>query len=365
MSGREDGSIMKDKIKVLIVDDSALVRETLKKLFDQAPDIEVIDAVMDPLYAVKRIKQQRPDVITLDMQMPRMDGLTFLKKLMASYPVPVVVISSKAIKGGETAIKALELGAVDFITKPEQGIGREMEKLTDEIFHKVRAASQANIKEIKKRSREAKQKPKSDQETKYKTAPELITSTNKLICLGASTGGTVAIRKILQELPANLPGIITVIHMPSGFTKSFADTLDVSCDMKVKEAEDGEPVNDGVCYIAPGGYHLEINRQHGRYYIKLNEQAPINNLRPAIDKLFYSAAEYAAPNCMGGILTGMGKDGAQGLKKMRQAGAYTIAQDEKTSVVYGMPKQALTEGGVEQIYPLDQIPKAIVDYLND
>lgn len=356
---------MENKIKVLIVDDSALVRETLKKVFEKTTDIEVTDAVMDPLYAVKRIKEKRPDVITLDMQMPRMDGLTFLKKLMASYPLPVVVISSKAIKGGETALKALELGAVDFITKPQQGIGREMENLADEIVTTVRAASQANIREIQKRSRESKQNTDMNSTEKQSKTPELITSTNKLICMGASTGGTVAIRKILQNLPANLPGIVTVIHMPAGFTKSFADNLDASCAMRVKEARHNESVEDGTCYIAPGGYHTEIVKQKGRYYIKLNDQPPISNLRPAIDKLFYSAAEQAAPNCMGVILTGMGRDGALGLKKMKQAGAYTVAQDEKSSVVYGMPKQALTEGGVEQVYPLDQIPKAIVDYLND
>ena len=348
-------------IKVLIIDDSALVRNVLKKIFDKEPGIEVIGAVIDPIYAIKEIKKQRPDVITLDLQMPRMDGLTFLKKLMKVYPLPVVVVSAKAKKSSEVTLKALELGAFDFVTKPEVGIQDGINELAEQIIHQVKSAAKANIKELSKITR----KSQMEEQPKKEVPDTMLTSTDKIICLGASTGGTVAIKKILQPLPANLPGIIAVVHMPSGFTASFAKSLDSICSMRVKEAENREQIVSGVCYIAPGNYHLLLNKRGSNYYIELNQEPPVRTHRPSIDKAFYSLAEKASPNSLGIILTGMVDDGAKGMKEMYDNGCYTIAQDEETSVVFGMPKQAIKLGGVKKVLPLDQISGAIMNYVKE
>ncbi len=350
------------KLNVLIIDDSALVRGVLKKIFDKEPDIEVMGAVVDPIYAIKKIKEKKPDVITLDLQMPRMDGLTFLKKLMRAHPLPVVVVSAKAKKSSEVTLKALELGAFDFVTKPEVGVEEGINDLASQIVHKVRSAAKANITELSKRTRKEQMGEKASKEIPETT---ILTSTDKIICLGASTGGTVAIRNILQPLPANLPGILVVVHMPSGFTASFAQSLDSICSMKVKEAEHRDQIVSGTCYVAPGNYHLVVKKSGSSYYIELNQDPPMRSHRPSIDKTFYSLAENVAPNSMGVVLTGMVDDGARGLKEMYDQGCHTVAQDEKTSVVFGMPKQAIKLGGVRKVLPLDKIAGSIMNYVKE
>jgi two-component system chemotaxis response regulator CheB len=348
------------KIKVLIIDDSALVRELLTRMLSKCSEIDVVGSTVDPIFAIKKMKELKPDVITLDLEMPRMDGLTFLRKLMAVIPTPVIIISSRAERGSDAALKALELGAVDVVLKPSTALQTALVSLEEEIIEKVKNAAKVNMVELRK---QARKRVTSVSHSEQKTLQVLrgISSTDKVITIGASTGGTVAIRTILEQLPANLPGILIVLHMPPGFTKSYAEGLNATCRMNVKEAVHGELYRTGFAYIAPGGKHmvLEKNEQKG-YYITLDESPPVNRHRPSVDVIFSSVAKCAKHNSIGIILTGMGNDGSQGLKKMHDQGAYTIAQDEKTSIVHGMPKQAISIGAVEKVLPLLEIPKAII-----
>ncbi|KFF49817.1 chemotaxis protein [Gammaproteobacteria bacterium MFB021] len=346
---------MKPRIKVLCVDDSALIRDLMTKIIESQPDMEVVATAPDPLVARDLIKRHNPDVLTLDVEMPRMDGLDFLERLMRLRPMPVLMVSSLTQRGSEITLRALELGAVDFVAKPEVGIREGMLEYAGMIADKIRAAAQA--------------RPRRQPETSAPAVPREalkapMLSSEKLIIIGASTGGTEAIRQVLEPLPANSPAILVTQHMPSGFTRSFAERLDRLCRVTVKEAEQGERVLPGHVYIAPGDWHMRLARSGANYVIALDDTAPVNRHRPSVDVLFDSAASCAGRNALGVILTGMGKDGAAGLLKMRQAGSHTVAQDEASCVVFGMPKEAIALGGAEEIVSLPDIARHLVQQMH-
>ncbi|WP_447554896.1 protein-glutamate methylesterase/protein-glutamine glutaminase [Vreelandella sp. EE22] len=336
------------KIKVLCVDDSALIRDLLTTIINSQPDMEVVATAPDPIVARDLIKQYNPDVLTLDVEMPRMDGLDFLDRLMRLRPMPVLMVSSLTQSGSEITLRALELGALDFVAKPSLGVRSGMMEYADEIAEKIRAAARS-------RPRQARKPAAAPAALK---AP-LLTS-EKLIIIGASTGGTEAIRAVLEPLPANSPAILITQHMPGGFTRSFAERLNRLCRITVKEAAEGERVLPGHAYIAPGGQHLELARSGANYVVRLHEGEPVNRHRPSVDVLFHSASRHAGKNAIGVILTGMGKDGAVGLLEMRQAGAPTIAQNEQTCVVFGMPREAIALGGAGETLALDDIPARLL-----
>ena len=351
-------------IRVLVIDDSALVRELLTRILEQEPGIEVIGTAMDPIYAIKMIKSQKPDVITLDLEMPRMDGLTFLRKLMSVYPLPVVVVSSLAKKGSKATLEALELGALDFVTKPAAGLSKGLEEMGMEIVQKVNNAADVNVNKLRQQARKGRMSEKSPSSREDKPAQQVVVRrTDRVVAIGASTGGTVAVKEILQQLSANTPGVIVVLHMPAGFTTSYAQSLNSSCRMKVKEAEDGDRISFGQAFIAPGGKHLLLEKKSSGYIIRLDNGPPVNRHRPSVDKTFFSVAEESSPDSMGLILTGMGGDGARGLKAMHDQGSPTLAQDEETSIVYGMPRQAVELGAVDRILPLGEMAAAIQDFV--
>ncbi|MCX8956252.1 protein-glutamate methylesterase/protein-glutamine glutaminase [Erwinia psidii] len=331
------------KIRVLCVDDSALMRQLMTEIINSHPDLEMVASAPDPLVARELIKEFNPDVLTLDVEMPRMDGLDFLEKLMRLRPMPVVMVSSLTGKGSEVTLRALELGAVDFVTKPSLGIREGMLAYSQMIADKVRAAAKAKLY-----TRGPMPPP-----VMLKAGPLL--SSEKLIAIGASTGGTEAIRHVLQPLPATSPALLITQHMPPGFTRSFAERLNKLCQITVKEAEDGERILPGHAYIAPGAMHLELARSGANYQVKLNEGPPVNRHRPSVDVLFKSVAQFAGRNAVGVILTGMGNDGAAGLLAMNQAGAWTIAQNEASCVVFGMPREAIALGGASEVVDLHQV----------
>ncbi len=357
------------KIKVLVVDDSALVREVISTILSSERDIEVVGTAADPLFAIKKIKENKPDVITLDLEMPRMDGLTFLRKLMNVYPLPVVVVSSLTQEGNSTTIKALELGALDFVSKPKAGIGGGLKEMKAEILEKIRAASTVNMDSLRSQCRRQclQDSPLYRKETVYGAGEReeavIVRNMDRIVAIGASTGGTVAVKQILQQLPANIPGIIIVLHMPPGFTNSYAKSLNSSCRLKVKEAEDGDILAKGMAFIAPGGKHLLLRKGTMGFSLKIDESPPVNRHRPSVDKTFFTVADKASPNCMGIILTGMGEDGAAGIKAMNDKGSFTVAQDEKSCVVFGMPQKAIALGGVDRVLPLKDISGAIMRFV--
>ncbi len=344
---------MKKAIKVLIVDDSALVRKILTQELSADPDIEVLGAAPDPFIARDRIVQLKPDVLLLDVEMPRMDGLTFLERLMKHHPMPVIIVSSLAQSGGEVAMRALELGAVEVLAKP--GSSYSVKDMSLQLADRIKAV--AGISRFK-----SENAVRGEAESAAKTA--LIKTTNRIIAIGASTGGTEAIKDILVRLPADIPPILIVQHMPQYFTKSYAERLNGICRMQVKEAADRELLAPGKALIAPGNFHMVLKRSGASYYVEVKEGPLVYHQRPSVEVLFVSVAKYAGSNAIGVLLTGMGKDGAEGLLKMRKAGAYTIAQDEKTSVVYGMPKEAAAIGAVDRILALDRIPGALLELLD-
>jgi len=337
------------KIRVLIVDDSAVVRQIFTRELSQDPEIEVIGSAPDPYVARDKIVALKPDVITLDMEMPRMDGLTFLKKLMKYYPLPVVVVSSLTPKGSQLALEALKAGAIEVLCKP--GASYTVGDMAVELIDKIKAASKARLD----------RRPAIDEGVIERKKLYLHKTTNKVIAMGASTGGTQALEYVLRRLPQNIPGIVIVQHMPENFTKSFADRLNELCDIEVKEGEDGDSVSVGRALIAPGNKHMLLRRSGAMYYVEVKDGPLVSRHRPSVDVLFRSVAKYAGANAIGVIMTGMGKDGAEGLKEMKENGAYTIAQDERTCVVFGMPKVAIEYGAVDDVVPLDRIPEALVE----
>jgi two-component system, chemotaxis family, protein-glutamate methylesterase/glutaminase len=349
---------MKKSIKVLVIDDSALVRQTLSEIINSDRELRVIGTAGDPYFAASKIREEIPDVITLDVEMPRMDGLTFLKSLMAQYPIPVVIISSLTQNGSQLALRALELGAVEIIAKSEiRNTKEHLEESCMRITDAVKAAYMVPMKRksINKCASEFQRFEKKPKGTIYKT-------TDKVIAIGASTGGTEALRFVLKKIRPDLPGILITQHMPAGFTKSFADHLNSECEVTVKEASDGERVMRGHAYIAPGGRHMELYRSGAQYFIRVRDGQLVNRHKPSVDVLFDSVARHAGQNAMGIIMTGMGHDGASGLLAMKNAGAHTIAQDEASSVVYGMPREAVAINAANQILALTDMPSKLISY---
>jgi two-component system, chemotaxis family, protein-glutamate methylesterase/glutaminase len=343
-------------IKVLIVDDSALIRSVMSEIISSQADMEVVGVAPDPLVARELIKQTNPDVLTLDVEMPKMDGLDFLEKLMRLRPMPVVMVSSLTERGSEITMRALELGAVDFVTKPKISIQSGMREYADMIADKIRAAARARVK-----ARTIAQSRPGE------ALPQLrnpLTSSEKLIIIGASTGGTEAIREFLQRMPSDCPGILIAQHMPEGFTTSFAKRLDSLSKISVREAQGDERVLPGHAYIAPGHSHLTLVRSGANYMTRIDQNDPVNRHRPSVDVLFKSAALSAGKNAVGVILTGMGKDGAMGMLAMKMAGAHNFAQDEASCVVFGMPREAIAVGGVNEVAPLTELPAKVLNYLS-
>jgi two-component system chemotaxis response regulator CheB len=352
------------KIKVLIVDDSAVVRQTLASILETDPKIEVMDTASDPYFAAKIIQNEVPDVITLDIEMPRMDGLTFLRKIMRQHPVPVVIISSLTTEGTLTAIKALEYGAVEIITKPQLGTKLFLEESKIRLCDVVKAAARAKLK-IKKLPAipiEVSPKYSADAVLSKSYKHSMIKTTESVIAVGASTGGTEALSVFLQSLPSDCPGIVIVQHMPELFTKTFANRLNEICKLNVKEAENNDTILRGHALIAPGNKHMLVKRSGAKYFVEVVDGPLVNRHRPSVDVLFRSTAQYAGSNAVGIIMTGMGDDGARGLLEMKEAGAFTIAQDEKSCVVFGMPKEAIKRNAVDRILPLDQIAGFVQKY---
>jgi len=353
---------MSKKIQVLIVDDSALVRNTLTEVLESDPDIEVMATAADPYIAARKMRQQVPDVITLDVEMPRMDGITFLQKLMHQHPLPVVICSSLTGDGSATALKALEYGAVEIITKPQLGTKRFIEESRIRICDAVKAAARTKPKRLSQQARMVEPKLTADAVLPKPNSRAMVQTTEKVVVVGASTGGTEALRIFLQALPADSPGIVIVQHMPEQFTAAFAKRLDGICRVTVKEAADNEPVLRGHALIAPGNKHALVKRSGARYYVELKDGPLVCRHRPSVDVLFRSAARYAGPNALGIIMTGMGDDGARGMQEMKEAGAFlTIAQDESTSVVFGMPHEAIKRGAVDKVLPLEAIAGAVLN----
>jgi two-component system, chemotaxis family, protein-glutamate methylesterase/glutaminase len=345
------------KIKVLVIDDSALIRSLLTEIINSQTDMTVVGAAPDPLIARDMIKQTNPDVLTLDVEMPKMDGLDFLERLMRLRPMPVVMVSTLTERGSEITMRALELGATDFVTKPKMAISEGMREYTELITDKIRAAAQARIASLPWQSASG------DQVAAPKALRNPLISSEKLLIIGASTGGTEAIKAFLLQMPSDCPGILITQHMPAGFTKSFANRLDSLCQISVKEAEGGERVLPGHAYIAPGDKHLLLVRSGANYMTQLSDAPAVNRHKPSVDVLFDSAAAAAGKNAIGVILTGMGKDGAAGMARMREAGSYNYAQDEQSCVVYGMPREAVLHGGVHEVAPLNDLPKLVLNYL--
>lgn len=331
------------RIKVLIVDDSAVVRQILERELSKDAGIEVVGTAPDPYVARDKIVKLQPDVLTLDVEMPRMDGITFLKKLMKHFPLPVVVVSSLTRKGGALAMEAMQAGAVEVLSKP--GAAYTVGDMAIEIIEKVKAASHVKVEQHLQST-----------EKSSVSRLSLTKTTNKVLAIGTSTGGTEALRRILPALPGNAPGIVIVQHMPEHFTRSFAQHLNELCAIDVKEAEDGDTVAPGKALIAPGNYHMLLQRSGAMYYVQVKQGPLVNRHRPSVDVLFKSVARYAGANAVGVIMTGMGADGAQGMKLMKEHGAATVAQDEDSCVVFGMPKEAIALDCVDHVLPLDQIP---------
>ena len=345
------------KIRVLIVDDSALVRRTLSDVLSSDPEIEVIGAASDPFVASERIAEQLPDVITLDIEMPRMDGLTFLRTIMEQHPIPVVICSSLAEEGAQSALKAMEYGAVEIIAKPRVGSKQFLEESQIVLCQVVKAAAGARLQP---RSAHVVEPKLTADHVLARASGAMIETTEKVVAIGASTGGTEALRALLEVLPPDTPGIVIVQHMPETFTKAFANRLNSLCEISVKAAEANDTVLRGRALIAPGNRHMLLKRSGARYYVDIKDGPLVSRHRPSVDVLFRSAARYAGHNAVGVILTGMGDDGANGMLEMKQAGAATIAQDEQTCVVFGMPNEAIKRGAVDRVLPLQTIAGAMV-----
>jgi two-component system, chemotaxis family, protein-glutamate methylesterase/glutaminase len=337
------------KIKVLVVDDSAVVRKIFSQELARDPDIEVVGTAPDPYAARDKIVQLKPDVVTLDVEMPRMDGITFLRKLMFHYPIPVIIVSSLTAKGGELAMEALQAGAVDVMCKP--GPAYTVGDMSVELVDKIKAAARVKVQKI------------TSEVASRQAAPQRLAmtkTTNKVVAIGASTGGTQALQEVLMAMPRNAPGIVIVQHMPERFTRLFAERLNELCAVEVKEAQDGDTVVPGKVLIAPGNFHMLLRRSGAMYYVEVKSGPLISRHRPSVDVLFKSVARYAGRNAVGVLMTGMGSDGAEGLKQMREEGAHTIAQDQASSVVFGMPKVAIDMGAADEVVGLEKIAQTIL-----
>jgi two-component system chemotaxis response regulator CheB len=355
-----------EKIKVVVVDDSALVRSLLTEIINKQPDMQCIGAANDPLAAREIIRELNPDVITLDVEMPKMDGLEFLSRLMRLRPMPVVMVSTLTEQGADITLRALEMGAVDFVAKPRIGVSSGLRELGDEIVEKIRVASKARV------SRHVSTPPTppvnnapvgADSPPPQRIMNRLA-STEKVICIGASTGGTEAIKEILVNLPSDSPAIVITQHMPAGFTTSFAARLDSLCKIRVSEARDGERILPGHAYIAPGGRQFHIERSGANYLAVVDDSPPVNRHKPSVEVLFKSCARVLGPNAIGVMLTGMGADGATAMREMRDAGSYNFAQDEASCIVFGMPKMAIQAGAAHEVLPLTRIAGAIMEKVN-
>lgn len=362
------------KIRVVVVDDSALVRSMLTEIINRQSDMECIGAAADPFVAREMIRNLNPDVITLDVEMPRMDGIDFLSKLMRLRPMPVVMVSTLTERGAEVTLKALELGAVDFVAKPKIGVADGLRQLADDITDKVRVASKARINRLHLPAAPAAAsgsaaRPAGGPATAPAARPAVATpslgrlSTEKLIFIGASTGGTEATKEVLASLPADAPGVVITQHMPPGFTRNYAARLDGLCKISVKEASDGERILPGHAYIAPGGMHLSVERSGANYIARVQDGDPVNRHKPSVEVLFKSAARVVGPNAIGIMLTGMGADGARAMREMKDAGAYCVAQDEASCVVFGMPREAINAGAINEVLPLTKIAPHVLDHL--
>ncbi len=344
-------------VRVLVVDDSALVRNILSQGLALDPGIEVVGTASDPYIARDKIIELQPDVLTLDVEMPRMDGVAFLRKLMPQYPIPVVMVSSLTQRGKQITMEALDAGAVDFVAKPTSNVSAGLNAMLMELRSKVKIASTANVSHWKGK------RPVIPQKAVGTTSAALAESTDKVIAIGASTGGTEAIRRVIENFPASTPGTVIVQHMPGGFTKMFSDRLNQLCPMQVKEAEHGDRVRTGLVLIAPGGRQLEVVRSGGFYEVRLGGEEKVSGHCPSVDVMMHSVAKHVGANAIGAMLTGMGQDGAMGMLAMKEAGARCIAQDEASSVVFGMPKVAYEKGGAERLVPLEKIASSLLSLL--
>jgi two-component system chemotaxis response regulator CheB len=354
---------MTKKISVLVVDDSALVRSLLTEIINRESDMVCVGAASDPLVAREMIRELNPDVITLDVEMPRMDGLEFLSRLMRLRPMPVVMVSTLTEQGADVTFRALEMGAVDYVAKPRIGVSSGLNELASDIVDKIRVASCAQVRRLAA----APATPVHSESAPSSAAPARAKlprlATEKVICIGASTGGTEAIREVLTKMPADAPAIVISQHMPPGFTASFANRLDSLCRIRVAEAENGQRLLPGHAYIAPGGFHLRIDRSGSNYVAVVEDTDPVNRHRPSVEVMFRSAAQMLGPNALGIMLTGMGADGAQAMREMKDAGSYNYVQDESTCVVFGMPRMAIQAGAAHEILPLTQIAPALLNRL--
>jgi two-component system chemotaxis response regulator CheB len=343
-----------NKTRVVVVDDSALVRGLLAEIINRQPDMQCVGAAADPLAAREMIRELDPDVLTLDIEMPRMDGMEFLRKLMRLRPMPVVMVSTLTEQGADATLRALELGAIDFVAKPKIGVADGLRLLSREITDKIRIAANARMKRVQPVGVPA-------------TASALHAlghqSTEKIIFIGASTGGTEATRQVLTQLPHDAPAVMITQHMPSGFTRNYAARLDGLCRIGVKEAVDGERVLPGHAYVAPGGFHMSVERSGADYIVRIRDGDPVNHHKPSVEVLFQSAARTVGPNALGVMLTGMGADGAKAMRELRDAGSWNLAQDEASCVVFGMPKEAIAAGAVHEILPLSRIGLRLIERL--
>lgn len=352
-------------IKVLIIDDSALIRTLLSEIINKQPDMEVVGTAPDPLVAREKIKALNPDVLTLDVEMPKMDGLVFLEKLMRLRPMPVVMVSSLTEKSSSITLQALELGAVDFVTKPKIDIRNGLQEYAQELAEKIRGAAKARLRQtVPRNAAHSTVEQKNSADVVLAAEHRTFATTEKVILLGASTGGTEALKAFLLDVPPDCPGILITQHMPETFTKTFAKRLDSLCRIAVKEAEHGERVLPGHAYLAPGNRHLLLKRSGANYVAELSDGPAVSRHRPSVDVLFRSAANCAGKNAVAVIMTGMGDDGAAGMLEMHQSGAYTLAQDEQSCVVFGMPREAIARGGVDEIAPLPELSRRVSAWLS-
>lgn len=352
--------MFRQKVRVLIVDDSASVRQILATILSEDPEIEVMATASDPFAAARRLQNELADVIVLDIEMPRMDGITFLRKIMAQRPIPVIICSSLTEERSDLMFEAFEAGAIDIVPKPRIETRRALIESSSRLREAVKAAARAHVRPRLQRRQVVEKKLTADAIMPPPVQSRSRPTTERIVCIGVSTGGTEALNDVLEALPADCPGILIVQHMPQGFTNAFARRLDGICHIKVKEGEDGETVHPGCAYIAPGGRHMLLQRSGLRYHIAIKDGPPVSRHRPSADVLFRSAAQYAGRNALGIIMTGMGDDGARGLLEMRKFGASTRAQDEESCVVFGMPKEAIALGAAEKVVSLMQIPREIM-----